>query len=149
MGGAIGVQRPYAARPQSNSYETLCFRPRIAVFLGDSGALSDPSGTLGLTCLHVWKVLDIRLNICERRCVTPNALSGRPGQSWQLKSSGNGVFRHPNLWNMPTLGRPGRQSFQALFMLLLAFLSQALMLLKSSMGPYDGNDCSLQAWELG
>ena len=56
---------------------------------------------------------------------------------------------HPNIWNMPTLETPGRQSIQALFMLLLAFLSQALGLLEKSMGPYDKDDCSLQAWELG
>ena len=138
MGVSFGVQRPYTVRLHSKSYETLCFRPKIAVFLGDRWALPDPSGTCSLICLHIWKVQDIRLNICERYCVTPNALSGRSGQSWQLKSSGVGVFRHPNLWNMPTLGTPGRQSIQALFMLLLAFLSQALGLLETSMGLYDG-----------
>ena len=41
---------------------------------------------------------------------------------------------------MPTLGTPGRQSIQALFMLLLAFLSQAPGLLETSIGPYDGDD---------
>ena len=50
---------------------------------------------------------------------------------------------------MPAVETPGRQSFQALTIMLLAFLSQALGLLKTSMGPYDGDDCSLQAWELG
>ena len=45
---------------------------------------------------------------------------------------------------MPTLGTPCRQSIQALFMMLLAFLSWALGLLKTSMGPYDGDNCSLQ-----
>ena len=74
--------------------------------------------------------------------MTLNALSGKSGQIWQLKSSGIGVFRHPNL--LPTLGTPRRQSIQTLFMLLLAFLSQALGLLETSMGPYDGYDCSLQ-----
>ena len=128
----------------SKSFKTLCFRPNIALFLGDRWELPDPSGTLSLICLHIWKVLDIRLNICERYCVTPNVLSGRSGQSWQLKSSGNGVFRHLNLWNMPTLGTTGRQNIQALFVLLLAFLSQALGLLKTSMGSYDGDDCGLQ-----
>ena len=59
--------------------------------------------------------------MCDSKC---SELAS--GQSWQLKSSGNGVFRQPNWWNMPTLGRPGRQSIQTLFMLLLAFLSQAL-----------------------
>ena len=39
----------------------------------------------------------------------------------------------------------GRQSFQALIMMLLAFLSQALGLLKTSMGPHDEDDSSLQA----
>ena len=34
-------------------------------------------------------------------------------------------------------------------MMLLAFLSQALGLLETSLGPYDGDDCGLQAWELG
>ena len=41
------------------------------------------------------------------------------------------------------------ESIQTLFMLLLALLSQALGLLKTSMGPYDGDDCRLQAWALG
>ena len=119
------------------------------MFLDDRWALPDPSGTRSLFCLHIWEVLDIRLNICERYCVTPKALGGRSGQSWQLKSCGIGVLRQPNLWNMPTLETPGRQSSQALTIMLLAFLSQALRLLKTSMGPYDGDDCSLQAWELG
>ena len=149
MGVSFGVQRPYTVRPQSSSYETPCFRPKTAVYLGDRWALPDPSSTRSLICLHIWEVLDIRLNICERYCMTPNALSWRSGQSWQLKSSGIGVSRQPNLWNMPTLKTPGRQSFQALTIMLLAFLSQDLGLLKTSTGPYDGNDCSLQAWELG
>ena len=50
---------------------------------------------------------------------------------------------------MPTLETPGRQSFQALIMMLIAILSQALGLLNTSMGPYDGDDCRLQVWELG
>ena len=108
------------------------------MFSGRRWALPDLSGTRSLIFLHNWKVLDIRPNICERQCVTPNALSGMSGQSWQLKSSGNGVFRHPNIWNMPTLRTPGRQSIQALFMLMLAFLSQAIGLSATSMGPYDG-----------
>ena len=149
MGVSFGVQRPYTVRPQSHSYETPCFGPKIAVFSGDKWALPDPSGTHSLICLPIWRVLDIRFNICERYCVTPNALSGRSGQSWQLKSSGIGVSRQPNLWNMPSLETPGRQSFRALTIMLLAFLSQALGLLKTSMGPYDGYDCGLQAWELG
>ena len=110
------------------------------MFFGDRWALLDPSGTRSLISLHIWKVQDIRLNMCERYCVTPIALSGRSGQSWQSESSGLGVFRHPNLSNMPTLGAPSRQSIQALFMLLLAFLSQALGLLETSIGPYDGDD---------
>ena len=149
MGVPFEVRRPYMVRPQSNSYETTCFRPKIALFLGDRWALPDPSGTCSLICLHIWKVLGIRPDICERPCVTPNALSGRSSQIWHLKSSGNGVLRHSNLWTRPTLEAPGRQSIQALFTLLLAFLSQALGLLETSMGPYDRDDCSLQAWELG
>ena len=144
MGVSFGVQRPYTVRPQSKPYETLGLRPKIAVFLTGMWAFPDLSGTRSLICLHIENVLDIRLNISERQCVTPNALSGRSGQSWYLKSSGNGVLRHPNLWNMPTLETPGRQSFQALTIMLLAFLSQALGLLETSMGPYDGDDCSLQ-----
>ena len=44
---------------------------------------------------------------------------------------------------MPTLETPGR-SVEVLIMMLLGFLSQALGLLKTSMGPYDGDDC---CWE--
>ena len=39
--------------------ETLCSRPKIAVFLSELWALPDPSGTHDLMCLHIWKVLDI------------------------------------------------------------------------------------------
>ena len=49
-----------------NLTKHLCLRPKIAVCLGDRWALPDSSGTRSLNCLHVWKVLDIRLNICER-----------------------------------------------------------------------------------
>ena len=135
MGDSFGVQRHYMVRPRSRPYETLGLRPKIAVFLGDRWALPDLPGIRSLICLHIWKVLGIRPDICERQCATPNALSGRSGQSWYFKSSENGVLRHPNLWNMPTLETPGRQSIQALFMLLLALLSWALALLKTSMGP--------------
>ena len=123
MGVSFGVQGPYMVRPQSEYHKSLCLRPRSAAFLTDGWALPDLTGTCSLICLHVWKVLDIRHDIHERQNVTPNPLSRRSGQSWWLKSSGNGVFWHPNLWNMPTLGTPGRQSIQALFMMLLAFLS--------------------------
>ena len=143
-GRLIWSSAPLYITVTSKSYETPCFRPKIAVFLGNRWALRDPSGTLSLICLHIRKVLDIRPNICERYFVTPNALSGRSDQTCQVKSSGNGVFRDPNLWKMPNLGTPGRQSMQALFMLLLAFLSQALGLLETSMGPCDGDDCGLQ-----
>ena len=47
------------------------------------------------------------------------------------------------------LETPSRQSFQALTIMLLSVLSQALGLLKTCTCPYDGDDCSLQAWELG
>ena len=73
------------------------------MFLGDRWALSDPSGTRSLICLHIWKVQDIRLNICEQYCVTPHALNGRSGQNRQLKSSGIRVFSHPNVWNTDRL----------------------------------------------
>ena len=53
------------------------------------------------------------------------------------------------LTEMQTLETLGRQSFQALIVMLLAFLSQVLGLLQASMGPCDGDDCSMQAWELG
>ena len=48
---------------------------------------------------------------------------------------------------MPILGTPGRQSIQALFMMLLAFLSQALELLEPCMDPYDGDEiCKVENW---
>ena len=75
MGVSFGVQRSYTVRPQIKFYTMLCFRPKIAVIFGDRWAVPDPSGTCSLICLHVWKVLDIRLNICEGYCVTQHALS--------------------------------------------------------------------------
>ena len=143
MGVSFGVQRPYTIRPQTNSYETLYFRPNIAVFWVIGGHClirhSQPD-LLAYLESPGHRCHEIRLNICERYCVTPNTLNGRSGQSWQLKSSGIGVSRQPNLWNMPTLQSvqletPSRQSFQVLTIMLLAFLSQALGLLKTSMGP--------------
>ena len=50
--------------------------PKIAVFLADRWALPDLSGTRSLICLQIWKFPDIRLNLCERQCVTPNARVG-------------------------------------------------------------------------
>ena len=52
----------------------------IAVFLSEGWAWTNPSGTCSLNCLHIWTVLDIRPNICEPRCVSPDALSRRSGQ---------------------------------------------------------------------
>ena len=82
MGVSFGVQRPYTVRPQSNPYETLGLRPKIALFLTGMWAFPDLSGTRSLICLHIWNVLDIRLNMSKRRSVTPNALTRRSGQSW-------------------------------------------------------------------
>ena len=102
MDVSTGVQRPYAV--WRKPYETGCFRPKIAVFLSEGWAWTNPSGTCSLNCLHMWTVLDIRHNICERRCVSPDALSRRSGQSyWWEKQWKWGIWA-PELMEGAKLG---------------------------------------------
>lgn len=79
-----------------------------------------------MRCLHIGRVLYFRLDICERICVTPNALSRRSGQIWWSKIRGDVVLWHPILWKMTILEKPSRLRFEASFMMSLNFLSQAL-----------------------
>lgn len=147
IGTSFGFSAP-VRYDHKEPYQTLCFTPKIAAFLSDRWALPDLSGTPILNCMHIWNVLEIRLAICKRLCVTPNALSRSFGHNWRSYSSGTGVFRHPNLWNMPSLGTPCRQSIQALFMTLLGVLSQALGLLETSLG-FMTVVCKLVKWIRG
>ena len=92
MDVSFGVQRTSTVRPQSKPYEMLGLRPEIAVFLSGMWAFPDLSGTCSLICLHIWNVLDIRLNISERQSVTPNALTRRSGQGGSRNAVEMGPF---------------------------------------------------------
>ena len=64
-GRFIRSPAPLYGTTTSKWHERLCLSPKIAVLLSDRWALPDPSGTHSLDCLHVWKVLDIRLDISK------------------------------------------------------------------------------------
>ena len=73
MGVPFGVQHPYTVRPQSDSYETLYFRPRIAVIMGDRWALSGPSGTRSLILLAYLEspgqqAQHVQTAMCDSKC---------------------------------------------------------------------------------